>query len=153
MDVAIIRHAHAEEGPVDDTRALTPKGVKRIQEVARALARANLRFERILHSPKLRAVQTAEHLAFLSNDKLEVAPLLASPPSSALFKALTGDSIALVGHNPYVVTLTALLVTGRSEMRGFEFGRASVALLRGEPVPGGMRLSFFAPSKLLAKLA
>ena len=73
MDLFLIRHAIAEErgeGLPDAERALTHKGRARFKLVVRSLARSGFRFDRVYHSPWLRAVQTAELLAPLNDGPL-----------------------------------------------------------------------------------
>jgi phosphohistidine phosphatase len=150
MRLALIRHAIAEEGADDDARPLSKKGRKRFQEEVKALARLELRFERVLHSPKLRAVQTAELLASLAGAGLEVTPLLARAPSEELLGLLRGDSLAVVGHEPHLSTLLAWLVSGdRALGARVELKKGAVALLEGEPTPGGMQLLALLPPKVL----
>lgn len=79
---------------------------------------------------------------------------LAMPPGERLLEELakseTGRA-ALVGHEPWLSELIALLVVGD---RGdgdarFELKKGAVAHLVGSPRPGGMRLVALMPPKLL----
>lgn len=150
MRLALIRHAIAEEGDDDDARPLSKKGRKRFQDEVQALTALGLRFERVLHSPKLRAVQTAELLAALADAGLEVTPLLARAPSEELIESLRGESLALVGHEPHLSTLLAWLVTGdRALGARVELKKGAVALLEGEAKPGGMQLLALLPPRVL----
>jgi phosphohistidine phosphatase len=125
-----------------------------MRAVAEALSRGGVQFDRILHSPKLRAVQTAEVLAPLARGALASSPLLVAPPGAELLRALRGGSVAVVGHEPHVTALAAWLVLGHQDAASsFAFGRGAVALLSGEPRPGGMRLRLYATSKTLAAWA
>lgn len=147
MELFIIRHAIAEDGDDDDIRPLSPKGTKRFKDTVAALHALEIRFDRILHSPKLRAVQTATLLeALLAGSPLESTPLLATAPSAALLSLLSGDVVAVVGHEPDLSTLLAWLVTGDNTLGGaFELKKGSVARLEGSPTPGGMRLRALLP--------
>jgi phosphohistidine phosphatase len=149
MELTLVRHAIAEDGDDDAIRPLTLKGERRFRQVVRGLDALGLRFERVLHSPALRAVQTAELLAPVS-DVLEVTTLLAQEPSLALLEELTGDSLALVGHEPWLSRLLAWLTTGEAKQGHlFVLKKGGVALLEGTAEPGGMRLLGLLPPKVL----
>ena len=141
MQLLLIRHAIAEDGAEDDARALTEKGRKRFEEVVRGLDALDLRLDLVLHSPKLRAVQTAELLAPLVDGEVQVTGLLAEAPGQALLKHLRGEAVAVVGHQPWLGELLGLLLTGETRHgAAFELKKGAVARLEGECAPGAMRL-------------
>lgn len=150
MELYLVRHAIADDGQDDDKRPLSPKGKKRFKQIAAGLAALDVRFDRVLHSPKLRALETAELLTPLLRGELEVTDLLAAAPGKELLEQLHGKRVALVGHEPWLSMLLAWLVTGDAgHGRGFELKKGSVARLDGDPVPGGMALTALLPPKLL----
>lgn len=156
----LVRHAEAavaEEGQPDGARALLPRGRRAARELARALRRAGIRFDLLVHSPLLRAVQTAEPLVDLLDGSTRVEPRLAESPGQDLLPTLEGESIALVGHQPFLGELAALLLWGFKLIENaddpgpFRIEQASVALLVGELRPAGMRLvGLYSPSALRA---
>jgi phosphohistidine phosphatase len=149
MNLALVRHALAEDGDDDFSRPLSRKGRRRFREVVEGLEGLGLHFERVLHSPKLRALETAELLSTVA-DGLEVTALLAEAPSPALLEALTGQTLALVGHEPWLSRLLAWLTTGEAELAPhFALRKGGVALLEGTPVPKGMRLKALLPPRVL----
>lgn len=149
MDLALVRHAIAEDGDDDFSRPLSRKGRRRFQEVVEGLGGLGLHFERVLHSPKLRALETAELLSPLA-DQLEVTTLLAEAPSPALLEALAGQTMALVGHEPWLSQLLAWLTAGETGLAPhFALRKGGVALLEGTPVPKGMRLTALLPPRVL----
>lgn len=156
MELFLIRHAIAEDGDDDDARPLSAKGSRRFKDIVLGLNRLGIRFHRILHSPKLRAVQTAEMLAPLLDGALEQTPLLAISPATALLELLAGEAegvVAVVGHEPYLSTLLAWLVTGEATLGGaFELKKGSVARLEGTPTPAGMRLQALLPPSVMRRL-
>lgn len=154
MRLTLIRHAIAEEGADDAARPLSKEGRKRFRREVEALEALGVRFARVLHSPKLRAVETAELLRplIVGGELVEVA-LLAHAPSEELFEAMTGDDLALVGHEPHLSTLLAMLVSGdRTLGARVELKKGAVAMLEGEPRPGGMALLALLPPKVLRSL-
>ena len=57
----LLRHAEAADGAPDDERPLTERGVTQAQDAGHALAALGVTIDACLSSPKLRAVQTAQH--------------------------------------------------------------------------------------------
>jgi phosphohistidine phosphatase len=126
MNLYIIRHAIAvEEDPSgdDSQRALTEKGAKKMRQIAKGLRMLGTEFDLILSSPYVRAKETAEILAdvFKMKKKLEFSDHLvpmANPNLliSEINEKYTVDSLALVGHEPYLSTLVGLLVADGAAM-------------------------------------
>jgi phosphohistidine phosphatase len=160
VELFLVRHAHAlplggEGGPRSDAeRPLSGEGRARFGAAVRALEALEVRFARLEHSPLLRAVQTAELLAPLVDGPTVVNADLAGAPGKSLLAALTTDGTALVGHEPHLSELLALLVFGEPRAAsGLRFTKGGVAHLQGEPVRGGMQLRALWPAKTLALLA
>jgi phosphohistidine phosphatase len=160
VELFLVRHAHAlplggEGGPRSDAeRPLSEEGRARFAAAVRALEALDLRFARVEHSPLLRATQTAELLAPLLDGESAVNDDLTREPGKSLLSALTTDRTALVGHEPYMSELLALLAFGEPRAAsGVRFVKGGVAHLQGEPVRGGMQLRALWPAKTLALLA
>ncbi len=155
MKLLLVRHAIAEDalpGQSDDTRPLSLEGIEKFRGVVRGLGRLEISLDHLYHSPKLRAVQTAELLVPLLNGETIVTPHLAEDPSPPLLKTITGQSVALVGHEPWLSDLCAWLLTGQMEGGQFPFKKGGVALLEGIAKPGSMKLVGFWSPKVLRSL-
>ena len=155
MELFVIRHAEAtarETSPDDAARPLTPRGRKRFDAVVRSLQALEVRFDRVVHSPWLRAVQTADLLAPLLDGETEVTSLLADEPSEALLGKVVGERVALVGHEPWLGETVSWLVTGDRAGARFAFDKGGVAWLEGEPSPGGMALRALLPCRVVRAL-
>lgn len=149
MELFLIRHAIAAAGDDDDdARALTKKGQRRFDAVVRVLDGLGVRFDRVLHSPKLRAVQTAARLHALVDGGFEVTELLAEPPSSELLAACGEGRVALVGHEPHLSALLSWLVAGSPTAARVELKKGAVACLDGRPRPGEMTLRWLVPPRV-----
>ena len=153
MRLCILRHAIAADarpGQGDDARPLTAEGRRKFELAASGLRALELRFDLVLHSPLRRAVETAELLRELVDGRTQVTALLAQPPSPELLARIEGERVALVGHEPFVSMLTALLVAGDAR-RGLALGfkKGGAALLEGRPEPAGMALTAFLPPAAL----
>jgi phosphohistidine phosphatase len=150
MDLFLIRHAIAEErraGLSDADRALTHKGRTRFETVVRNLGRAGFHFDRVYHSPWLRAVQTAELLAPIVDGPFVPSEGLAQAPSPDFFESLEGENVACVGHEPWMSSALSLLTIGNPNGHWLRFKKGGVAWLRGTPSPGAMELRALLPPK------
>lgn len=154
MEIFLVRHAIATERAdpaFDHARPLTGKGRKRFEEVVRGLRALGVRFDRVFHSPWVRALQTAELLRPIASE-LVVLDALAAAPRPELLDAIRGETVALVGHEPWMGELCAELVTGRRELGAhFKFKKGGVAHLTGKPHSSGCQIAgLYAPSVLTA---
>jgi phosphohistidine phosphatase len=156
MELFVIRHAIAVPGSMllaDMDRPLSPKGRTRFAQAVLGLRCLKVRFDRLYHSPWLRAVETAELLAPVLDGKAVDSAALARAPSQDLLEALVGERVALVGHEPWMGELVAWLTTGAPPHGSvFAFKRGGVAWLEGQPQPGRMVLRAFLPPKVLREL-
>jgi phosphohistidine phosphatase len=129
MNLYLLRHGIAvEPGPPghekDSERPLTPKGQHQLRQIAAAMKKMDLWFDLILSSPFLRAKQTAEIIA--GSLKLKRQPgfsdvLTPDGNPKALIRQLNEskpvpENVLLVGHEPYLSRLIALLTTGETGM-------------------------------------
>lgn len=114
MDLLLWRHAEAADGMPDLTRALTERGHKQARRVADWLGGNRPKRLRVMVSPTLRTRQTAA--AF--TDDFEIVPALGPDASVAGILAATGwpdggGACLLVGHQPSLGRLAALLLAGQ----------------------------------------
>jgi phosphohistidine phosphatase len=127
MILYIVRHASAAQaGPPgaegdDSQRPLTSKGRAKMYRIAQGLRQLTATIDLILSSPYLRATQTARILAKtyeLGKEHVVLTDNL-TPGASAqdLINEINGrhagvGNLALVGHQPSLSRLAALLVAG-----------------------------------------
>jgi phosphohistidine phosphatase len=113
MDLILWRHAEAEDGIPDMERRLTAKGEKQADRMA-AFLRPRLPHDtHILVSPARRTQQTAQALTKNFDTETAIAPG-ASP--QAILEATGwlegGGCVLIVGHQPSLGEVAALLMTG-----------------------------------------
>jgi phosphohistidine phosphatase len=115
MDLILWRHADAEAGAPDLGRRLTAKGIKQAERVAAWLDKQLPDSCRVLVSPAERAQQTAAPL----KRKYKVVPELG--PGAAADAVLNaagwpdaGEPVLIVGHQPTLGEVAALLVSGEA---------------------------------------
>jgi phosphohistidine phosphatase len=150
MDLFLIRHAIAEERRADlfdAHRQLTDKGRARFEAVVDSLQSAGFEFDRVYHSPWLRAAQTAELLAPITRGALIATDELARFPRPEFFASLEGNKVACVGHEPWMSDALALLTTGDPHGPWLRFKKGGVAWLRGTPHRGSMELRALLPPR------
>lgn len=157
MELFLVRHAIAvPAGPdlPDAHRPLSDEGRRRFKKAARGLGRLEIRFDRLLHSPWTRAVETADLLWPLLDGESAVEVGLAREPDAELIARLGGgERVAAVGHEPWMSELLAVLITGSKSHAGrLAFKKGQVAWLAGEARPRGMALVAFLPPRLLRRL-
>ena len=114
MDLLLWRHAEAEDGLDDMKRRLSADGRKQAQAMAawiRAHRPADLR---IIASPSLRTVQTADALGlpFETSERIGPGASTADLIAVAGWPA-AGGAVLIVGHQPTLGRLAALLLAGR----------------------------------------
>jgi phosphohistidine phosphatase len=107
----LLRHAEAADGAPDDERPLTERGVTQAQDVGHALEQLGVTIDACLSSPKLRAVQTAQHACAPLGVEVTVDRRLAGEPFDANELVVGLGDVLLVGHDPSF-TLTLHDLTG-----------------------------------------
>lgn len=150
MNVFILRHGIAsdpgEDGLAKDLpdaeRPLSARGKQRLWRITEAMRTMELKFDAVVSSPLLRARQTAQIVteALELRRKLILTEQLAPAGSpQLLIEQLNArgprlKNILLVGHEPYLGKLIALLVAGRTtavvELRKGGLAKLEVEKLR-----------------------
>jgi phosphohistidine phosphatase len=145
MKIYLIRHGDAVEvgeGEVKEVeRYLTARGREEMRRVAEKLVEMGVRFDGVLTSPLVRAVQTAEIVvaAVGFEGPVEACPALAAGrwTRKAIAEALAerdlSGSYALVGHNPDMERIASALLGVSAVVVPFEKG--TVCLIEGEGEP------------------
>lgn len=153
-ELILLRHAHAEPAAADQVdldRPLSSEGLAEAEAAGRWLKEHQLVPDRVLCSPSRRTRETLEAvLAAVGyvDQRLDDGVYDASPGNlmTLVDQHRDVDRLLLVGHNPGLERLSALLHTGQStDFRGMPPG--AIAVLRldadGELEPGVATLSEF----------
>ena len=115
MKLYLVQHGEACAGEVDPERPLTEQGKADIERMAQFLQRAGIRLDRVIHSGKLRALQTAEGLAaaIAPGVELEVSGLINPNDNPKAFdwqsESWQRDTL-VVGHLPFMARLVSHLL-------------------------------------------
>lgn len=123
MDLILWRHADAQDDEADMSRALTAKGRKQAQQMA-AWLRARLpETTRILVSPAVRALQTADALELAYEVVANIAP--GAVGVQVLSEAGWPDAhgtVLIVGHQPTLGDAASLLLFGETSALSIKKG-------------------------------
>ncbi len=156
MLLLLIRHAQAAEHdaaryPDDALRPLVPKGRKIQRRMTRELRKHGVIPGRVLSSLWKRAWQTARIVI----DELDLprrarvaCPALAAPPDLDDLAHQIGDAsaeevIALVGHEPWMGELAAMLLVGKRRGLAIDFAKSGIMGIEMERIDGGAGLLRF----------
>ncbi|MDR7401295.1 MAG: histidine phosphatase family protein [Armatimonadota bacterium] len=138
MNLYLVHHAEAVPEERDPARPLTERGWAQARSVARqAVTRAGARPLRIVHSEKLRAAQTAQAWREVLPEVEVTADARLNPSADpgSLVPALAeeGHDLALVGHQPFLNRLAALLLCEDAGRPVLALPAAGVACLERGP--------------------
>lgn len=157
MLLLLIRHALAaepdsEKYPDDSLRPLLPKGRRIHRRMCRRLLQDGLAPDRVFSSPWKRAWQTARIVVEetgIGKAKRFPGPALAQEPDLSALAAEVGpvtadERIALVGHEPWMSSLSALLLAGSPGAISVDFPKSGVMGIQAALIEAGAgELQFF----------
>ncbi len=165
MLLLLVRHAQAgerdpERWPDDQLRPLTNTGRAAHARVSRALKRLDVAPSVVVSSPWIRAMQTAEVMIEemdLDVDPIECEALTVEPDVRAIAACIpegeTEQTVALVGHSPFLEDLASILLTGVTSRLNSDFPKSGVMGLDMERMePGTATLRFFQRPKQMERL-
>jgi phosphohistidine phosphatase len=149
MNLYLLRHGIAVDpskpgSARDAERPLLPKGRRRLRQIARAMGVLKIKFDLILSSPYVRAKQTSEIAAksLKRRKQLKFSDELTPGGNPRLLIQQLNDlhphpeNILLVGHEPYLSKLIALLTTGSTHME-IDMKKGSLCKLEAETLRYG----------------
>jgi phosphohistidine phosphatase len=138
MHLYLAQHGLAVPKEIEQTRPLSDQGREDVARLAALLARAGVRVERVLHSGRARAEQTALLLAdrLLTRGEPEthggLAPDDPVEPLAAEL-AVWGADTLMVGHLPFLGRLASRLLTLDLERLTLAFQPGALACLERGP--------------------
>ena len=141
MKLILLRHAHALPGEIDGLRPLSAKGRRQVRGLPKALVSEAFAGVRVLeHSGLVRSVETAGLLKKYFKVRLSVKVLKGIEPEGSA--RLTAQLLArssrprfIVGHNPHLSILAALLLGLKAGAEGIKFRKAGILALERLTLP------------------
>jgi phosphohistidine phosphatase len=153
MKIYLVQHGEACAKEVDPDRPLTDQGKADIERLAAFLKRAGIQVERVIHSGKLRAAQTAERLAhaIAAGVELESCTLI-NPndnPKTFDWQSDSRDRDTLVvGHLPFMAKLVSHLLIEDENRLITAWQPGSIVCLQREEA-GSWRINWMIRPELL----
>jgi len=138
MRLYLVRHGQAAPQGGDSGRSLSTRGKADVRRVADFLVPLGLRVDRVLHSGKRRAQQTAELLAGAvgAAQNVEQVPGLCPMDDVDSFAYTVNgwsEDTMVVGHLPFMEKLLSRLITGDEDYSTAMFWPGTIAcLMAGE---------------------
>jgi phosphohistidine phosphatase len=134
MQLYLVQHGASKSESEDPQRGLTDEGKQTVEQVAGHLSLLGLALDRIEHSEKLRARQTAEILAARLHSRDGTKQVAGMGPNDYVEPMrerlqTESNSLMLVGHLPYLSRLLALLLGVRKDHTVLEFHMGGVVRL------------------------
>lgn len=134
MKLYLMQHGEAVSKEVDPDRPLTEQGKSDVDLIARLFKSSGTSVEKILHSGKLRAAQTAERMKDQLSPTLEVSVVDNLSPNDDIRLMnwqieSEGKDTLVVGHLPFMAKLVSLLLTGNEDLTIPAYQPGSVACL------------------------
>ena len=134
MELYLVQHGAAKAEAEDPQRGLTDEGRRIVEHMAEHLSAIDLALDRIEHSDKLRARQTAEILAAKlhpANGTVQVSGLAPNDDVEPTCVRLNEETrnIMLVGHLPYLSRVVSRLFVLEKDHTLVRFQMAGVVKL------------------------
>ena len=153
MQLYFLRHGEADWPDwkkSDDERPLTDFGKKEMRDVAKFLARLNVRLNLIVTSPLPRASQTADIAADYLKGKVRkdelLAPGFGMSELRTVLKRHPAKALMLVGHEPDFTTVISGLTRA-----SLKLSKGGVALVDVDPDSEEGKLLWLFPPKIARK--
>jgi len=154
MELYLVQHGASKSEAEDPQRSLTDEGKRTVERMAERLSMIGLSLDRIEHSDKLRAQQTAEILAAKihpANGTVQVPGLGPNDDVEPTRVRLTRETknIMLVGHLPYLSRLVSRLLGLERDQTLVRFQMGGVVKLDREDADRWVLCWIFTPELLL----
>jgi phosphohistidine phosphatase len=155
MQLYLIQHGAAKSEAEDPQRSLTAEGTKTVERMAQYLSHVTLLIDRIEHSDKQRARQTAEIMAahlHPAEAARQVAGLAPNDDVSPMRELLQNESksLMIVGHLPYLSRLVSALLGLQQERSLVAFQMGGVVHLERDE-NGEWRVRWILAPELLSE--
>lgn len=141
MQLYLIRHAHAVTAEENPLRPLSERGRGQVAQLVTYFRRSgNFLPGEVWYSQLVRSRETASLLTVgldLSVSLLECPDLEPEADPRRVMARITcaTQSLAIVGHEPHLGALAALLLEGSSPLEPFTFKKGAVLALTNRPKP------------------
>ncbi len=134
MKLYLVQHGQSVSKEIDPDRPLSAQGEHDVNQVADFLQQSGVAVDRIKHSGKTRARQTAEILAkaLLNNgDIVAIVGIAPNDPVGSLAETIPvlETNTMIVGHLPFMAKLVSYLITGKDDYPLLTYQPGSIVCL------------------------
>ena len=137
MALYLVQHGRNLPKESDPDQPLSEEGRSEVQRIAEVARGYGIKPERIEHSPKTRAAQTARIMADSLGPREGVherSGIKALDDPTDLAPELAPEQeLMLVGHLPFLERLCSSLITGQQEPAVFKFQNGGIVCLDNDP--------------------
>ena len=134
MKIYLMQHGEAKSRDEDAERSLSEQGRNDVEKMAGFINRSGINVNRIIHSGKLRAQQTAEIISSrILNGATEISHLINPGDDISDFVEEidnTDDALFVVGHLPFLSKLVSFLVSESADQDILIYSPASIVCLQ-----------------------
>ena len=132
IQIYLVQHGLALSSVEDSNRPLSNEGRGQLMTVAKHLQTNGVKIDKIAHSGKLRALQSAEIFAsFLNVEQVIQLPVMhPNDNANALIKNFSEDGVMYVGHLPQLDRVVSHLLCETVSQPVIKFQNAAVACLQ-----------------------
>lgn len=136
MALYLVQHGLSHNRDVDQARGLSPDGLETTERIADVAKQYKIKVNRIIHSGKKRARQTAGILGKYLDPRegvSEVSGLAPLDNVQTFAASLHPDAhLMIAGHLPFLQNLVSFLTTGVEHTRVYRFQNSGIACLDAE---------------------
>lgn len=129
MNLYIVQHGLSEKNSSGD-KVLTKEGIEKVELISGVAAGYKVKINKIVHSDKLRAKQTAEILAKTFGVKKYEESGLKPNDDVIDFVDKIEENLMVVGHLPHLNRLVSYLVTGDKDKNVFDLQNGGILCLK-----------------------
>ena len=137
MALYLIQHGKSLSKDQDPDQGLSAEGIAETERIANQAKDDGVTVSQIKHSVKTRARQTAEIFAGALNPKQGIREVSGIKPLDDVAEYAANidplENIMLVGHLPFMESLTSFLIMGSIDKPVFKFQNSGIVCLDKDP--------------------
>jgi len=128
INVYFVQHGVSQPKEIDEKRPLSEIGRDETQRVANKLKQQGITLNKIYHSGKLRAVQTAELFANIMGvtNISELEGMKPNDDANDFLQQITENAVMYIGHLPHIHKVVSALICGDENCMPIQFQNSAV---------------------------
>jgi len=147
MALFLVQHGISASKEIDPQKGLTDLGKADTEKIAQVAKSYNIQVEKVIHSGKIRAEQTATIFHQTLSTKTPLEKVSGINPMDDVREFIRStkpkSGLMVVGHMPFMERLVSLLTTGSEDIRVYQFQNSGIVCLDKEEGEGGGKSDWF----------